>query len=555
MEFADTVVYDYIVIGGGSAGAIMAARLSEYPGCSVLLLEAGPDYADPVTMPPDLLDSNVPVTSGHNWNLLAARRRPGIGGQSANMARVAKVFEVASNRLSVALSAPALVPGEGDTFNQLHYPMARVMGGGSAVNGALALHASAYDYDAWAAAGNDFWRWALVQPWIRRFDEDVAARWALTLEAAQPINYTRLQRAFGQTCLSRGLPAAGTANAMGLRSIPKLTLSGARASTAAIYLVSARERTNLHIVPDCVVDRILMARRGVVVQADGVDAIVDGARRSWRARHVVLTAGAIHSPAILLRSGVGAAAALGQLGVAQWIEAPGVGRNLQDHPTISLWNVATLGSYSDGEPIHQLMLEHTSNGTAQGEFQLLMLSAVPTARFPPLDVLVGAPAACGITVMLARPLSTGCVELLQRDPLRAPRICLNLLENEQDMQCAVKAVRLAWSLLQSEPLRGMIGMPVLWNQAIMDSDKLLARAIDTTVRAAWHPVGTLRMGPDSDHLAVVDQYGALRGCSNVTVADASIMPTIPGVPTNLTCMLVAERLAERLVNVGARSQQ
>ncbi len=343
-------------------------------------------------------------------------------------------------------------------------------------------------------------------------------------------------------------PDAGQA---GIHPLTKSTRGGRRASTAMVYLEQARQRSNLTIVPECVVDKLIMNRHGDGLRADGVEALVHGQRRRFLAHHVVLSAGAIHSPGILLRSGVGAAAELSRLGIAQLAELPGVGKNLQDHPVVSLWGVPQASAFERGEPIHQLMLEQRAAASEYCDLQLLMLSAVPTAMFPPLDEFVGAEHASGISVMLSKPVSTGSVSLTHADPLRSPRITLNCLEADADLRRMMHGVRLAWRILQSAPLKDMHQRSVLWNQSIIDSDSLLTNAIQTTVRAAWHPVGTLRMGSERDVQSVVDQYGQLHGCTNVTVADASIMPTIPGVPTNLTCMLIGERLAAVLASRAA----
>ncbi len=175
-----------------------------------------------------------------------------------------------------------------------------------------------------------------------------------------------------------------------------------------------------------------------------------------------------------------------------------------------------------------------------------MISALPTAKLPPLREVVGADVAFGISTVVATPRSRGRVELVDCDVLRHPRIHLDLLREASDLRRMMAGTRAAWRLLCGDRLAASAARVVLWNQAILDSDRRLEKMLRANVRGAWHPVGTLRMGAAADPAAVVDQQGRLHGCSNVTVADASILPAVPSVPTNLTCILIAERIAEHL---------
>ncbi|MGZ3181895.1 MAG: GMC family oxidoreductase [Telluria sp.] len=533
--------YDYVIVGGGTAGSVLAARLSEDPALRVLLVEAGPDYADPADVPPALLDPNVPVMAGHNWDLHAVRRNEGVGAKLAQLGRVAKIFEAASGKLAMARAAPALLAGSGDTLNRMAYPMGKVMGGGSAVNGALALHARAEDFEEWEAEGNEFWSWDEVEHWIARLARGGDGQPGFPVETPALDALTPLQSAFAQACRQLGLDA-------GLTPLPKSTRGGRRMSTAAAYLPAARERANLTILPRCHASRLQLARSGADLRAEGLEVEIDGETRRIQARQFVLAAGAIHTPGLLMRSGVGPAEELRRLGIEVKADRPGVGAGLQDHPVVSLWGEPAAGACAPGEAIHQLMLEARSERSPYPDLQLLMLSAVPTAMFPPLDQFVGAPLASGITVMLSKPRARGQVTLQSADPKQAPRICLNLLEHEADLRRMKEGVRLAWRILREPVLAATQQRGVLWNDAIMESDAKLENAILTTVRAAWHATGTARMGEARDPLAVADQYGALHGCANVWLADASLMPSIPGVPTNLTCVLIAERIAAVLAS-------
>jgi choline dehydrogenase len=503
------VQYDDIIVGGGTSGSVIAARLSEDRARQVLLLEAGPDYPDRI--PEALLDVSTAVTHGHNWEFQAILAEP----------------------------RQTTVP----------YPLGKVMGGGSAINGGLALYARAEDHAAWEAAGNDEWSWARVQPFMNRIAAGEDDKPALPLETTPSTELTRCQGAFIAACLEIGHRQIdlrqGTTPGVGV--VPKSVRAGQRLSTARLYLAAARTRPNLTVRPQALVDRLVLERRNGRFTASGVEALIDGRRCSFSSGRIVLSSGAINSPAILLRSGIGPSGEIARAGGTPLLDLPGVGKNLQDHPAVSIWAVPTEGACAVGEAVHQAVLQLRSGAPAAlCDLQLFMLSGLSTSMLPPLRELMGSDCVLGISVVVATPTSRGRVEILDRDPTHAPRICLNCLQDDGDLRRMMDGVRSAWRLLQQDRLAGHVQRLVWWHQSLLDSDRVLQRVTRTTVRPTWHPVGTLRMGRDSDPMAVVDQRGQLYGCGNVTVADASIMPTLPSVPTNLTCMLIGERIAAHL---------
>lgn len=539
--------YDYIVIGGGSAGAVVAARLSEERDVRVLLLEAGPDYPDAI--PGELLDPSSAVTSGHNWDLQAHLSEEDAGALTEQQKRIAKVFQLASRRLPPGQSPPRLSASEGSAGTLFRYPLGKVMGGGSAINGGLAFHARPEDWAAWEEPGCGAWSWDEVRPYLRRIDAADSGKPALPLETALPDGFTLLQGAFVEACRELGHPEVdlreGTAAGMGV--IPKSLRQGERTSSARLYLTAARQRANLTIQPRCLVDKLAFTPCNGELAASGVDALVDGRRCHFSGGRIVLAAGAIGSPSILQRSGIGAAEEIAHAGVRPLLDLPGVGKNLIDHPSVSLWAVPRAGACRAGEPVHQVMLQQRSAASAAlCDLQLFILSAVATEKLPPLRDVVGSDLALGISVVVATPISQGRVQIVDGDPTRNPRIYLNCLKEAGDLRRMIEGVRSAWPILRGGRLSSHLERIVLWNESIIDSDHLLERTIRSTVRSVWHPVGTLRMGGAGDAMAVVDPQGRLRGCSNVTVADGSIMPALPSVPPCLTCILIGERIAAHL---------
>jgi choline dehydrogenase len=551
------VNYDFIVIGGGTSGAVIASRLSEDPALTVLLLEAGESYPAVQDLPPAMASANQVITAGYNWDMEADLRGEARGSVSD---RVARVFRAAGRHGVPAASFATTASSGRVSSNRVHYPVAKVMGGGSSVGGGIALHARAEDYEAWAANSCEWWSWQRVRPWLER-SADVRATVPPNGQNEVPPDAVRLsidrpplsQLTLSQSCFLEACREQGFAEGnlqQGLTSevgiTPKGLIAGRRLSTAVTYLEEAAMRSNLAVMPSCRAERIGLGRSGARLRAHHVDATINGRSCRFNARNVVLCAGAIHSPAILLRSGVGPAEDLKVLGIQTQMHLPGVGRNLSDHASVFLWAVPAKGSFAVGEPVHQTMLQYRSETAARCDLQLLMHSALPTANVPRLREIAGSEAAMGIAVLLGLPESRGHVELASANPAVNPKICLNCLRERGDLRAMMEGLRLAWSILHNGRLQAITDRPLMFSSSLLDSDTSLENALQTTVRAAWHPAGTLKMGAERDVEAVVDQYGLVRGCENVFVGDASIMPSIPGVATNPTCMLIGERIASHL---------
>jgi choline dehydrogenase len=505
--------YDDIIVGGGSAGAVLAARLSEAPGRRVLLLEAGPDYPTLESTPADLQDGWRMSLRAHDW----------------------------------ALTAQA-VPGRA-----IPYPRGRVIGGSSAVNATIALRGVPADYDEWAALGNDEWSWVKVLPHFRRLEDDPEGDGELhgrggpiTIARWRPDELIPVQRAFFEVCRRLGYPEVIDHNhpdATGVGPFPQNRRGRLRLSTAIGYLLPARHRPNLTVWPHCLVNRVLVTGDRAV----GVDIAGEGEPAEVYGRRITLAAGAIGSPAILLRSGIGPKAELAGLGIEPVAGLPGVGAGLADHPVTRLLLVPKPGSCDPESPLAQVVLRYTTPGSGEfNDMQQVMFSHVDVAGIGGQQAVaaVGTPLAIGLPVALERPHARGRLELASTDPRVQPRIELNFATDPQDLRRLMAGVRLAWQIAHQPEIARHTHHVALLSEETVGSDDALAAYVRATVSTQFHPCGTARMGPASDPMAVVDQHCRLRTIPNLRVADASVMPTIPRANINLTCIMIGEHVSD-----------
>ena len=511
--------FDVVVVGGGTAGCILAARLSEDAQRTVLLIEAGHDYPSVSETPVGVKDARYVPMRGHapefdpdhDWGLNAI----------------------------------------GNADSLIAVPQARLIGGGSAINGMIALRGATADYDEWVALGNPEWDWPHALAAFRAMEDDTAPDLAIhgrgglvTISRSDEHEYAPLQKAFVDSCRGLGHREAwdlNAPNAEGFGPAPMTRVGTRRLSTAASHLDAARGRPNLTIRAETVVNRIVL--QGTVVT--GVE-LVGG--EVIDAGEVVLTAGAIITPAILQRSGIGPADLLDSLGIPVVSDLP-VGSNLGDHFSVPLLAPPREGSWHlDDFSLQTVLRASTSVQPGSLDAQLTMFSYLNVrttaegTRGLAGEGSVGLENVAGMGCVLNKPRSVGTVRIVSTDAADLPAVNPNYLGEQIDRDAIREIVRLGWSVLTSEPLASMLLEPIGLDAETVADDAALDAAIENKTASGYHFTGACLMAAP-DRGGVVDQHGSVHGISGLRVADASVVPTTPAANSMLTTIMTAERIA------------
>jgi choline dehydrogenase len=500
---------DTIVVGAGSAGAVIAARATEEGAREVLLLEAGPDYPHVDGIPTDLRNGTRNSMRRHDWGQMHRPR-----------------------------------PGHKLLF---WFPRGKVVGGSSAVNTCIALRGQPHDFDEWASMGLSDWSWDKCLPAFKRLENDLDVKSDLhsqsgpiPLRRHAPSELAPWQSAFLEACGSLGFPRCDDSNdpsSTGAGPHAMNLVDGQRMSAARCYLdEGARARKNLVVRPHTLVRRVLLADRRVV----GVEVETHGRVHVLRTSRVVLCAGATATPGILLRSGIGPRAAVERLGVDLVVDLPSVGARLLDHPGSAIFLRPRAPHRVPGKPFIQTVLRYTSKSGPRNDMFLQAGSTVPHPYGGDLPLV-------SIMESVGKSYGVGTIEYTSPNPRAQPRIESRLLVDEPDRLRALEAMQIAVELAQTPPMRDLATF--FWPpERVVTNKERLSEWLGSICDSSYHPCGTVPMGADdtSDADAATDGRGRVRHVQGLWVADASLMPTIPSSHTNLTVLMMGERFGEWL---------
>ena len=542
MPTEHTALYDYIVVGAGSSGATVAARLSESGAHRVLLLEAGTEG------------------SGYFWSRIP------VG--------VSKMIEHPA--VNWCFSSE---PDEGSGGRRIEVPRGKMLGGSSSINGMVYIRGQAQDYDHWAQLGNRGWSWQDVLPVYKRLEnyaggqDELRGRDGPLRITDTPRHKVPLLEKMIEAAGKIGLPFNADLNGATQEGIgmSQVTIAkGRRQSTAYCYLDPARGRPNLTIEQGALAQTLILEGKRCV----GVRYTVSGQKREARvSREVIVSSGSINSPKLLELSGIGQGDLLRARGVTPVHELKGVGENLRDHysPRLKFAITARNATFNDNARGWRLVREAFKYVLWREGF--LATTAVPIRMYfrtrpgletpdatisilPFLTERVGGERRVarqrGITMNanVLRSESTGSIHIKSNDPAEAPAIRFNFLSAQNDRDGVLACIRKGRELMAASPLKEMTGEEIAPG-ARLQTDEELLEWVRTTAETTYHPVGTCKMG--NDPMAVVDPELRVHGIAGLRIADASIMPTLTSGNTNAPCIMIGEKCAAMVLAAAAQT--
>ena len=558
--------YDHIVVGGGTAGCIVAARLSEDPERSVLLLEAGPDFPDFAQLP-DMLKLG--------WGQVNLEARA--AGSPYNWSFTGTATPEQAEPMPV--------------------PRGKVLGGSSAINGQTFIRGAPEDFDTWASLGNEGWSYIDCLPYFRKLENDADFRDDFHgTDGPVPVRHHHretwppLQEAFFQAATGAGYPFHPDVNhpeATGVSLRAENNIDGVRMSMALAYIDSVRHRLNLTIRANVQANRVALAPstggelpstlspaggelpstlspaggelpstlspaggelpstfppaggelQGGAFQAIGVEVESGGETFVVEGGDIILCAGAVASPQLLMLSGLGPRDLLERLGIPVAADLPGVGQNMRDHPNVTVRFQVKDNVPEDPIAMRALRLRYTATGSDTPNDMILSPASLNTVV---RDSNPAHTVNCGLYLAAGK----GELWLTSADPNAAPEMDYHYLEEPWDLERLREAVRLCITLLEGPAYAPYIEGVLSPTPADLDSDEALNGWLKRNVSTSYHISGTCKMGAGNDPMAVVDHRLRVRGVSNLRIADASIMPDVVRANTNVTTMMIAERVAD-----------